>query len=369
VTAPRRLRTSGLTTWAEQVTIEEDTQMGRGSELLTATRSTVRQRSARHVVSSALRALDEKLRWVPATPVDGAIDERMPLELSTWSIVEDTLLVRLLVTDSRSPSAPTAAYVKTGASMCILPISVLSGRLTSVRLPPGWATPILVCRLADGRYLEHADPASLGLREDPATRLFLRFADELRARPVGTALEIGSRARSGNIYRDALVPNGWEYVGVDVAPGTNVDVVGDAHDLESVVRSSSFDAVYSIATFEHLAMPWVAAVSINRVLRTGGLAFVATHQSYPLHELPCDYFRFSDEAWTSLFNDQTGFEILATALGEPAYVVPRYRKSGRVAGVERGPAYLSSSVLAVKRGDASSEWAPGPRVASRHYPA
>lgn len=322
----------------------------------------------RAVTASALHALDERLRRLPAPPIAGELGQEVPLEMSNWSIVEGILLVRLAVTDSTSPSAPIAAYVRAGETMLVLPGSVLSGRLAPIRLPTGTARPTLVCRLADGRYVEHPDPASLGLREDPAASLFLRFASELRARGAGAALEIGSRARSGTVYKDALVPDGWEYVGVDVVPGDNVDVVGDAHDLEAVVPATGFDAVYSIATFEHLAMPWVAAVSINRVLRPGGLLFVGSHQTYPLHEEPSDYFRFSDQAWSSLFNDRTGFEILDVALGEPAYVVPRFSKSGRVAGVEGGPAFLSSSVLAVKRGEASSSSAPDHAPPPRRYP-
>lgn len=331
--------------------------------------SQLRRGSMRGALSGALSLANERLRRVPPVPVDGDIDQGTPIELLNWSVIENVLIVRLAATDPRSPAAPTAAFVDTGGVMLALPASALSGRLAVVQLPPGGDPPTLVLRLADGRHVHHHDPASLGLREDPAAQLFVHFASELRARKPGSVVEIGSRARSGIVYRDALVPEGWEYVGVDVVAGENVDIVGDAHDLEAVLPAASFDAAYSIATFEHLAMPWVAAVSINRVLRPGGLLFVGSHQSYPLHEVPWDFFRFSDEAWTSLFNRHTGFEILGTALGEQAYVIPKYAKTGRVAGVEGGPAFLSSSVLAVKRGEASSTWAPGPRDISRSYPA
>lgn len=331
--------------------------------------SHLRPGSTRVALSGALSLVSERVRRVQPVHVDGEIEQDAPIELLNWSVVENILVVRLTFTEPHSPAAPTAAYVNTGGVMLALPASALSGRPAVIQLPPGAEPPTLVFRLAGGRYVHHPDPASLGLRADPAARLFLRFAGELRSRKPGSVLEIGSRARSGTVYKDALVPTGWEYVGVDVVAGENVDVVGDAHDLEAVVPRAGFDAAYSIATFEHLAMPWVAAVSINRVLRPGGLLFVGSHQSYPLHEVPWDFFRFSDEAWTSLFNAQTGFEILDTALGEQAYVVPRYGKTGRVAGVEGGPAYLSSSVLAVKRGEASSTWAPGPRDIARRYPA
>jgi hypothetical protein len=66
-------------------------------------------------------------------------------------------------------------------------------------------------------------------------RLFPEFAERIRTMPQGTMLEIGSRARSG-VIRRGVAPPGWEYVGLDIVPGPNVDVVGDAHELSASCR-------------------------------------------------------------------------------------------------------------------------------------
>ena len=47
-------------------------------------------------------------------------------------------------------------------------------------------------------------------------------------------------------------------------------------------------------------MPWKAILEINAVLAEGGLLFVATHQSWPPHELPWDFWRYSPAAFQAL---------------------------------------------------------------------
>jgi predicted SAM-dependent methyltransferase len=128
------------------------------------------------------------------------------------------------------------------------------------------------------------------------------------SKPGDRVLEIGSRARSGNTNRQ-LVHSDVEYVGIDIKDGPNVDVVGDAHHLSRHVKGQ-FDAIFSISVFEHLLMPWMVALEMNKVLKTGGIAYIQSHPCFPLHEEPWDFWRFSQESWAGLFNAHTGFEII-----------------------------------------------------------
>ena len=43
-----------------------------------------------------------------------------------------------------------------------------------------------------------------------------------------------------------------------------------------------------------------------KALKVGGLIYIQTHQSFPLHGYPHDYFRFSREALASLFGTHDG---------------------------------------------------------------
>ena len=114
-------------------------------------------------------------------------------------------------------------------------------------------------------------------------------------------------------YRDEAssrrLDPGIEYWGIDVVAGENVDQVCDAHEMSAVLGRNRFDAICSHVVFEHLAMPWKVAVEMNRVLRTGGIAYVSSVQTCGLHDIPWDFFRFSSSAYRSLFNRATGFEV------------------------------------------------------------
>lgn len=70
-----------------------------------------------------------------------------------------------------------------------------------------------------------------------------------------TVLEIGSRDVNGNIR--ALFPGATRYVGVDISPGTGVDLVADAATL---CLDEMFDVVVSTEVLEH-TKHWRAIVA------------------------------------------------------------------------------------------------------------
>jgi hypothetical protein len=123
-----------------------------------------------------------------------------------------------------------------------------------------------------------------------SSSIFEDFMANIRNARGGSILEIGSRARSG-ISRRNIFEQHLEYVGLDIMAGPNVDVVGDAHNLPTDFECR-FDFAVSLSTFEHLIMPWKAALELNRALKRGGIAYIQSHQTWPIHEEPWDYFRF-----------------------------------------------------------------------------
>ena len=150
---------------------------------------------------------------------------------------------------------------------------------------------------------------------------FLAWAETLG--PMSEIIEVGTRQwveGAETHLRDCFptVPR-ERYVMVDIAAGTDVDVVADLHDLPAD-WSGRFDALVASAVFEHLQRPWVAAREVARVLKPGGRCYIATHQTYPLHGFPSDFFRFSTEALSLIFTD-AGLEVLEVAYEHRAQII------------------------------------------------
>ena len=121
--------------------------------------------------------------------------------------------------------------------------------------------------------------------------LFERFISEVNEKRLNV-LEIGSRIVSpGSASKRSLFPNAASYTGFDYYPDANTDLVGDAHRLSELVGDRRFDAVFSVAVFEHLAMPWVVAREISKILRPKGITYHGTLFSWPAHERPWDFWR------------------------------------------------------------------------------
>lgn len=179
------------------------------------------------------------------------------------------------------------------------------------------------------------------------------FIDEMAKLSAPVILELGTKRVDGNpcTMRKAWVPHAGEHIGLDFQEGLDVDVVGDIHELSKVVGENRFDGIISCSTFEHIQYPWVAAVEICRVLKPGGLFFVQTHQSFPLHAFPSDYWRFTEEGLKTLFAEQIGFEVLGTLSEFPCDII-----SPEVPDAKNYPSFLNVVAVARKVAHPNSDY-------------
>jgi SAM-dependent methyltransferase len=199
---------------------------------------------------------------------------------------------------------------------------------------------------------------------------FLALLDEwLEANPGRRPklLDIGGRSRSG--IRHA---NGFDQCDVtvtDIIADESVDMVTDVHRMSTDLGTDRFDFAMCISVFEHLLMPWKAALEINRVLKPGGLILVQTHQTVGLHDTPWDYYRFSDESWKGLFNRQTGFHIERTLMSNFQHIVPLHFH-GVYPGFEGAGGFNDSAMIARKIGVSALAWPVELReIIQSEYPA
>jgi hypothetical protein len=158
-----------------------------------------------------------------------------------------------------------------------------------------------------------------GPTDDSLLHHFVRRCQAMsrpRVLELGTLRSIASRST----LHDDWVPDAGEYLGTDIESGVDVDIVADLHRLTQVTGEEQFDIIISCSTFEHLKYPHLAAHEVMKALRIGGILFIQTHQTFPLHAYPYDYFRFSREALAGLFGERMGFRVVETDYEFPAKI-------------------------------------------------
>lgn len=143
-----------------------------------------------------------------------------------------------------------------------------------------------------------------------------RFVTEVLRFDWTKVLHVGSRGAREQFGPQVVV------TGFDIQAGEGVDVVGDVHQASQIFQPGEFDAVYCTSTLEHLRRPWIAARELALVTRRGGWLFCQTHQSFPLHSYPSDYFRFSTEALREIFASDAGWRVIDAEYEFPCQVIP-----------------------------------------------
>jgi SAM-dependent methyltransferase len=110
-------------------------------------------------------------------------------------------------------------------------------------------------------------------------------------------VDVGSMDINGSI-KD-VCPARFNYVGVDFAPGNNVDYV-----MKDPYRVPVFDGTVDIVTassvFEHSAMFWFLFNDIMRVLKPNGLFYLNAPSNGAFHRHPIDCWRFYPDAAEAL---------------------------------------------------------------------
>jgi hypothetical protein len=179
----------------------------------------------------------------------------------------------------------------------------------------------------------------------PANPVLAEFRARCAELEAPRVLELGTKRSqpTRSTLHDVWVPNAAEFLGADIEGGEDVDIVADVHRLSAVTGEERFDVIVSCSTFEHLKYPHLAAHELMKALEVGGLLYVQTHQTFPLHGFPHDYFRFSREALAGLFGTQMGMRVVSTGYEYPAIVV-----SPSDPGAIQHDAFLNVSLFAEK---------------------
>jgi len=125
-------------------------------------------------------------------------------------------------------------------------------------------------------------------------------------------LDVGSKSYEGQrTYKTLVDPSRFDYLGLDLEPGLNVDVVPATPYVWPEIADESVDACISGQTFEHNPFFWATISEMARVLAPQGYLCLIAPGSGPVHRYPMDCWRFYPDAWSALCA-LVGLELVET---------------------------------------------------------
>lgn len=110
-------------------------------------------------------------------------------------------------------------------------------------------------------------------------------------------LDVGSLNVNGS-YRGLFNNPGWEYTGMDIVDGKNVDVVVEPYRWPFIDKC--FDVVISGQTFEHVEFPWLTIKEIERVMKPGAMGCLIAPSAGYEHRYPLDCWRIFPDGFRAL---------------------------------------------------------------------
>jgi len=118
-----------------------------------------------------------------------------------------------------------------------------------------------------------------------------------RNKPL-SIIDIGSYDVNGSykIFFDS--PN-WNYKGIDLTHGPNVDIVMSS-PYRLPLPSHSVDVIVSGQAFEHIEFFWLTWQEMTRILKPGGCIFLVAPSRGPEHRFPQDCWRFYPDSYRAL---------------------------------------------------------------------
>lgn len=127
-----------------------------------------------------------------------------------------------------------------------------------------------------------------------------------RQNKFGNLLDAGAGGLNGKVLFSDLCDS---YTSLDIIDRTdNIDIIGDVQNMEDI-KENSFDTVYSSQVLEHVPYPALAIKEFKRVLNKSGLCIISVPHLSHYHEIPYDFFRFTEFGISKLLED-AGFSIM-----------------------------------------------------------
>lgn len=112
-------------------------------------------------------------------------------------------------------------------------------------------------------------------------------------------LDVGSYNVNGS-YKELFSDGKYNYTGLDMEKGPNVDIVLNKSYDWSQIESDYYDIVISGQAFEHIEFFWITMSEMARVLKKDGLICIITPNGFGEHRYPVDCYRFFSDGMIAL---------------------------------------------------------------------
>jgi SAM-dependent methyltransferase len=121
-------------------------------------------------------------------------------------------------------------------------------------------------------------------------------------------LDVGSYDVNGS-YKTFFQESHFDYIGLDMVPGPNVDLVPDSPYRWRMLSDDGFDVVISGQALEHIEFFWLVVAEMVRVTKPSGLLCIIAPRGFDEHRYPVDCYRFLADGMVALAR-YTNLEIL-----------------------------------------------------------
>jgi SAM-dependent methyltransferase len=112
-------------------------------------------------------------------------------------------------------------------------------------------------------------------------------------------LDVGSYDVNGS-YKHLFIDDKYEYVGLDMEKGPNVDIVLENPYNWNEIETDTYDIVISGQAFEHIEFFWITMSEMTRVLKKNGLICIIAPNGFEEHRHPVDCYRFFSDGMVAL---------------------------------------------------------------------
>jgi SAM-dependent methyltransferase len=175
------------------------------------------------------------------------------------------------------------------------------------------------------------------------------------AKRAAASLPYGSRVLDAGAgegpYRATFDKTRYESTDIRLIEN-NFGQISFISDLSNIpVQSNCYDLVFCSQALEHVTEPQIVIKELWRILKPGGKLWLTAPLFYAEHEIPFDYFRYTQFGLILLFQ-KSGFTIesiewLEGYFGTLAYQLREAAKALPTKSSELGPGILSWLILIV----------------------